>query len=234
MATRYWHGADAIGKRIRAGGDDTWSTIIGVVGSVRDLDAATAGMPHLYMSIPQAGGTRLSLAVRTAGDASTVIPAVRRVIAQIDPGIPLDSRRLTDIVDFSFAPRRLTELLLSGFAILAVTLAGIGIYGVMSLHVANRSREFGIRLAIGAAPGGLIRLVLGEGAMLAVAGVGVGVIAALIATRWIRSLLYDVSATDPFVFASLSLLLAAIALAACYMPARRAAKSDPLIALRSE
>jgi predicted permease len=235
MATRYWHGADAIGKRIRTGGDDVWYTVVGIVGSVRDLDAATAGMPHLYVSIPQAGGNRLSLALKTSGDAATVLPAVRRAISQIEPSIPLEGvRKLTDIVDFSFASRRLIKILLSGFALLAVTLAGVGIYGVMSLHVANRSREFGIRLAVGAEPSRLVGLVLGEGALLALAGVAVGVIGALIATRWIQSLLYDVSATDPVVFAVLPLTLALIALAACYLPARRAARSDPLIALRSE
>jgi predicted permease len=234
MATRYWHGSDAIGRRIRTGGDDIWYTIVGIVGSVRDLDAATAGMPHLYVSIPQAGGTRLSLAVKTR-EGTSVLPAVRRAISQIEPAIPLESvRTLTDVVDLSFASRRLVRILLSGFALLAVTLAGVGIYGVMSLHVANRSREFGIRLAVGAEPSRLIRLVLGEGALLATAGVVVGVIGSLVATRWIRSLLYDVSPTDPVVFAVLPMMLALIALAACYVPARRAAKSDPLQALRSE
>jgi predicted permease len=235
MATRYWHGADAIGKRIRTGGDDVWFTIVGVAASVRDLDAATAAMPHLYVSIPQAGGTHLSLAVRTSGDGSNVIPAVRRAISQVEPAIPLDGvRTLTDIVDTSFASRRLTKILLTSFALLAVVLAGVGVYGVMSLHVASRSREFGIRLAVGAEPSQLVRLVLSEGGMLALAGVGVGVIGALVTTRWIQSLLYGVSPTDPAVFATLSLTLALIALAACYVPARRAAKGDPLVVLRSE
>src|SRR5262249_16440667 len=97
MATRYWHGADAIGNRIRTGGDDIWYTIVGVVGSVRDLDAATAGMPHLYVSIPHAGANRLALAVKTSGDAASVVPAVRRAISQIEPAIPLEGvRKLTD------------------------------------------------------------------------------------------------------------------------------------------
>ena len=235
MATRYWHGADAIGKRIRSGGDDVWFTIVGIVANVRDVDAANAGMPHLYVSIPQAGGNRLSLAVLTSGESGTVIPGVRRAIAQIEPAIPTDGvRKLSDSVDLSFATRRLTKLLLTGFALLAVLLASVGIYGVMSLHVANRNREFGIRLAVGAEPVRLIRLILGEGALLALAGVSVGVVGALVATRWIQSLLFDVSATDPVVFAFLPLTLALVALAACYLPARRAAKSDPLLALRSE
>lgn len=235
LAKRYWTGAEALGKRIRVTGDTTWCTIVGIVGHTRDNDPANNPGPHMYVSLAQAGGSQLSLAVRTSGDAARVIPAVRSTIARLEPSIPLDGvRALSDVVDQSLATRRLTKLLLAGFALLAMTLASVGIYGVMSLHVANRSREFGIRLAIGAEPGQLIRLVLGEGALLAIAGVGVGVLGALGATRWIQSLLYDVSATDPLVFAVLPLMLAFVALAACYLPARRAAKSDPLIALRSE
>jgi putative ABC transport system permease protein len=124
--------------------------------------------------------------------------------------------------------------LLTAFAVLAVTLAAVGVYGVMSLHVANRTREFGIRMAVGAEPSALVRLVLREGALLAGAGVIVGVVGALGATRWLQSLLYDVSATDPIVFITLPLLLAGIAVVSCYVPARRAAKGDPLIVLRAD
>jgi predicted permease len=235
LAKRYWTGAAALGKRIRVTGDTSWATIIGIVGHTRDNDPASNPGPHMYVSLAQAGARLVSLAIRTNGDESRVIPAVRATIARIEPSIPLDGvRTLSSVVDQSLATRRLTKLLLAGFALLAMTLASVGIYGVMSLHVANRSREFGIRLAIGAEPGRLIRLVLGEGAVLAVVGVGVGILGALVATRWIQSLLYDVSATDPVVFALLPLTLAFVALAACYVPARRAAKSDPLAALRSE
>ncbi|MEP6495296.1 MAG: ABC transporter permease [bacterium] len=235
LAKRYWTGAAALGKRIRVTGDDTWFTIVGVVASARDLDAAATPLPHIYVSVSQAGGTRLSLAVRTAGDPRSVIAGVRRAITQVEPSIPLDGvRPLSGVVDQSLDTRRLTEILLGGFALLAVILAGVGIYGVMSLHVANRNREFGIRLAIGAEPFALVRLVLGEGALLAALGVGLGVGGALVATRWIGSLLYDVSATDPAVFVSLPLLLAAIAVASCYLPARRAAKSDPMQAMRAD
>ena len=115
-----------------------------------------------------------------------------------------------------------------------MALAGVGIYGVMSLHVANRTREFGIRMAIGAEPQALVRLVLREGASLAALGTIVGVLGALAVTRWIQSLLYDVSTTDPVIFVSLPLFLAAIAVASCYLPARRAAKGDPLAVLRSD
>jgi putative ABC transport system permease protein len=235
MASRYWKGAEALGKRIRTTGDTTWFTIVGVVGGVRDEDATRPLEPHLYNSLPQLGGNPLSLVIRTAGSPATVVASVRSAIAQLEPGIPFDGvRSFAEVVDQSFAARRLTELLLTAFAVLAVTLAAVGVYGVMSLHVANRTREFGIRMAIGAEPSALVRLVLREGAALAGAGMLVGVVAAFGATRWIQSLLYDVSATDPLVFVTLPLLLAAIAVLSCYLPARRAAKGDPLVVLRSD
>ena len=143
-------------------------------------------------------------------------------------------RSLSSIIDQTFATRRLTKLLLGGFALVGLILAAVGIYGVMSLHVANRGREFGIRLALGADPRALVRLVLGEGAVLAGLGVVLGIAGAIGATRWLATLLYDVSPTDPVVLVVLPLLLAAIALMACYVPARRAAKSDPLTVLRAD
>jgi len=235
LASRYWKGADALGKRIRTGGDTTWYTIVGVAGTVRDGDPALPPEPHLYESIPQVGGNPLSLAMRMNASSAGVIPSVRRAVAESEPGIPLDdAKTLNSIIDQTYATRRLTKLLLGGFALVALLLAAVGIYGVMSLHVANRSREFGIRLAIGAEPRTLVRLVLGEGALLAGLGVVLGIAGALAVTRSLASLLYDVSPTDPLVLLGLPLLLAGIALAACYLPARRAARSDPLIALRAD
>lgn len=235
LAKRYWKGTEALGKRIRTGGDTAWRTIVGVVGSVRDGDAALPPEPHLYRSIPQAGANRLALAVRTNGSPAPVIASVRRAVAEIEPSIPLDDvKSFSSIIDQSFATRRLTKLLLGGFALVGIVLAAVGIYGVMTLHVANRAREFGIRLAIGAAPRAVVRLVLGEGALLAALGVALGIGGAILLTRWIASLLYEVSPTDPVVLVSLPLMLGAIALAACYIPARRAAKSDPLAVLRAD
>jgi putative ABC transport system permease protein len=235
LANRYWKGADALGKRIRTGGDTTWYTIIGVAGAVRENDAALPPEPHLYNSLPQLGGNPLALAIRTNGSSAGVIAAARRILAETEPGIPLDDvKSLDSVIDQTFSTRRLTKLLLSGFAFVALLLAAVGIYGVMSLHVAHRSREFGIRLAIGADPRALVRLVLGEGAVLAVVGVVLGIIGAVAATRSLASLLYDVSPTDPAVLLGVPLLLAGIALAACYIPARRAARSDPLKVLRAD
>jgi putative ABC transport system permease protein len=234
LANRYWKGADALGKRIHTGGDTTWCTIIGVAGTVRDGDPALPPEPHLYESIPQVGGNPLALVIRT-NKSTGATPAVRHAVAELEPGIPVDDvKTLNSIVDQTFATRRLTKLLLGGFAMVALLLAAVGIYGVMSLHVANRRREFGIRLAIGADPRALVRLILGEGAILAALGVVLGIGGAILVTRSLASLLYDVSPTDPVVLLALPLLLAVIALAACYLPARRAARSDPLIALRAD
>jgi putative ABC transport system permease protein len=235
LANRYWNGAEALGKRVRVTGDTTWFTIIGVVGTIRDGDPALPPEPHLYVSIPQVGAPQLSLAIRTITSNASVIPTVRRTLAEANPGIPLDDvKTLTSIIDQTYATRRLTKLLLGGFALVALLLAVVGIYGVMSLHVANRSREFGIRLAIGADPRALVTLVLGEGAVLAGVGVALGIVGALAVTRSLASLLYDVSPTDPTVLIALPLLLAGVALVACYVPARRAARSDPLSALRAD
>jgi predicted permease len=234
LASRYWRGAEALGKRIRVTGDTAWFTIIGVAGAVREEDATLPPRPHLYVSIPQVGGNRLSLAVRAGGSAA-VIDRVRRAITEVEPSIPLDDvRSLSGIVDETYAARRLTKILLGGFALVGLILAAVGIYGVMSISVANRGREFGIRLAVGAGPRALVRLVLVEGAVLAGLGVVLGIAGAVMVTRWLASLLYEVSPTDPVVLVALPLGLAAIALAACYVPARRAASSDPLTVLRAD
>ena len=237
LADRYWKGAEALGKRIRTGGDTTWFTIVGVTAAIRDGDPALPPEPHMYTSIPQTGGNPLSLAIRTNGGGPTagVIGAARRAVAEVEPQIPLDDvKSLSSIIDQSIATRRLTRMLLGGFALVALLLAAVGIYGVMSLHVANRSREFGIRLAIGADPRALVRLVLREGALLAVLGVAIGIGGAVAVSQSLASLLYDVSPTDPAVLLGLPLLLATVALMACYLPARRAAKSDPLTVLRAD
>ena len=235
LAQRYWTGADALGKRIRTTGDTTWYTIIGVAGPIRDDDATLPPAPHMYESLPQVGGSPLTLTLRTNGSTASVLPAVRRVIAEVEPSLPLDDvQTLSAVIDQTFAARRLTKLLLGGFALVGLILAAVGIYGVMSLHVANRGREFGIRLAVGSDPRALLRLVLGEGAVLAGAGVLIGVGAAIAMTRWLSSLLYDVSPTDPVVLVTLPAVLGIVALTACWMPARRAARSDPLAVLRSD
>ena len=235
FASLYWKGADALGKRMRLTGDTTWMTIVGVVGSVRDEDVAAEPRPHCYLPYAQWPNNWASLIVRSGGDQRAASAAIAGAIREFESGIPLDDiRPLTNAVSAALDNRRMTERLLGGFAALAVLLASVGIYGVMALYVANRQREFGIRLAIGAEPRSLVRLVLSEGFALAVIGVALGLVGALGATRWLRTLLYEVSPTDPVVFATLAIGLLGVAVASCYAPARRAAKADPLVALRAE
>lgn len=235
LARRYWKGGDAVGKRIRLTGDTTWRTIVGVAGSIRDEDVAIESKPHEYTPFAQTPDPRPMLAIRTQGDPRLVIAAVRRAVAEVEPGIPLDNvRPLESWISRALDTRRMTEILLIGFGMLAALLASVGIFGVMSLYVTNRYREFGIRLAVGAEPRNLVRLVLREGATLTVAGLVIGIGGALLATRWIGTLLYEVSPTDPIVFALLPLALGSVAVASCYLPARRAARSDPLTVLRAD
>ncbi|HEX3868037.1 MAG TPA: ABC transporter permease [Gemmatimonadaceae bacterium] len=235
LAHRYWHGVDALGKLIRTTGDTTWMTIVGVTGSVRDQDAASPPRPHMYFPYAQTGGSNPTLAIRTSGAPAATIGSVRAALSRLEPELPLDDvQPLTTWVSRALDDRRITELLLAGFATLAALLTGVGIYGVMSLYVANRQREFGIRLAVGAEPVRLLRAVLREGLGLALAGVAIGIVGGFATTRWIRSLLYEVKPNDPVVFTLLGLALLAIAAASCYLPARRAAKSDPLSALRAD
>jgi predicted permease len=235
LALRYWPDGNGVGKRLRLTGDTTWLTIVGVAASVRDEDAATEARPHMYAPVTQAATSHPLLVLRTTGDPGPALAAARRIIHRLEPGVPLDNARpLTDYLGRALATRRMMEILLGAFAVLAVTLAAVGIYGVMSLYVANRTREFGIRMAVGAEPLAVMRLVMWEGTALAIAGIVIGVGGAMFATRWLGSLLYDVSARDPLVFVSLPLVLLAVAAASCYVPARRAAKSDPLVAIRAD
>jgi len=235
FAKRFWKGREAIGHRMRFTGDTTWRTIIGVVGSVRDQDAAQEGLPHAYTPFAQEPTERPVLAMTTTGDVSSVLVEVRRAVAELEPGAPVANVRvLSDGVSQALANRRMTEILLTAFALLALLLAAVGIYGVMILYVTNRTREFGIRIAIGAEPSRVVRLVLREGTLLGLAGVAIGVVGALFATRWLGSLLYEVSPTDPTVFAGLAIALLAVAVGSCYRPAKRAASADPMLALRGD
>lgn len=235
LARRYWAGADAIGKRMRFTGDTTWRTIVGVVASVRDQDVIAEPLPHAYQPYTQAPGLRPSLAIRIVGDPAPVVAQLRRIVKELEPETPITGvQPLADSIGQALDNRRLTEMLLVGFALIAAGLAAVGIYGVMALYVANRNREFGIRLAVGARPGGLVRLVLGQGLLLAAAGLVMGVAAGLVVTRSLGSLLYDVSPTDPGVYAAIAVALFAAAALSCFAPARRAARADPLAALRAD
>jgi putative ABC transport system permease protein len=235
LAEKYWPDGQAAGHRIRSTGDDTWMTIVGVVNGVKDQNLAEDMKPHLYFPHGQDQELRMYLVIRTAGSPLTVVPAVRDKIRGLDPDIPVYAvRPLTDALGETLNRQKFIDGLLTMFAVLALVLAVIGIYGVISAYVTNRTREFGIRMALGAQAGDVLYLVLKQGVLLILSGIVAGLIGAFVLTKSIASLLYNVSVTDTAVFIFLPLLLLLVALTACYLPARRAARSDPSAALRYE
>jgi putative ABC transport system permease protein len=235
LARRYWPAGDAVGKRIETTGDLQWMTIVGVVGGIKQTSLAEEKQPHIYMPMAQYPAPRAAFVVRTDGPPNAAISTFRAAVRQVDPDMPLYMvRSMTEIISQTLSTQRLTNILLTAFAILALTLAAVGIYSTMSLYVGSRTKEFGIKLALGAQPSALRRRVMRQGFLLTGAGVLVGIAGALVLTRTIRSLLFEVSATDPLVFTAVPLLLVVVSLIACYTPARRATQVDPLIALRNE
>jgi len=237
LARRVFAGADPIGKRLTVWRDEKFAReIIGVVGDVKSsrLDAETSA--QIYVPYAQdAGWGGLSLAVRTTGEPETLTAAVRGAVLSIDKNQPVyDIKTMDDVLSASVANNRLVVLLFGLFALLALLLATVGIYGVMSYSVAQRTHEIGIRMALGAQPSDVLRLILRQGLALTLAGVGLGLAGSFALSRLLASQLFGVSATDPVTFGALSLLLTAVALVACYIPTRRAMKVDPMVALRNE
>jgi putative ABC transport system permease protein len=235
LARRFWPAGDAIGKRIETTGDREWMTIVGIVGGIKHIELSEEKQPHIYMPLAQGPSLRASLVVRTNGSPAAALPGFRAAIRRVDPDMPLYMvRSMTELIGNTLSTQRLTNILLGGFALLALLLAAVGIYSTMSLYVSSRTKEFGIRLALGAQPARLRLSVLGQAMLLTAIGVVVGIAGALVLTRTIRSLLFEVSATDPLVFTVIPLLLVLVSLLACYTPARRATKVNPLTALRYE
>ena len=242
LAERFWPNGDALGKRIRLGAGqrmpgavEPWLTIIGVVGDVRDtgLDAE----PDLVTYEPHAkrAWSVMTLVVRTHADSASVAPALRDELRKAEPQIMFERvSTMAGLIHDSVAPQRMNLALLAAFAAAALLLAVVGVYGVVSYLVTLRTREIGIRIALGAQVRDVLRLVLGQGTSLVVTGVAIGLVSSLAVTRLLTKMLYGVSPTDWATFASVSLLLAAAALAACLVPAARAAKIDPVIAIRRE
>ena len=238
MARAFYGNQSPIGHRIREdSGDDSWCTIVGVAADVKNggIDKPTG--TELYFPYSQvAGGIRgLFLAIKTSGDPRRVLPAVRRQVVDLDPSLPVAQVRLMEdvIASANSRPRFLT-VLLGLFSFIALALAAVGIYGVMAFMVARRTREFGIRMAIGAVPADVLRLVLGQGMRIGLVGVALGAFGAFILTRFMRQLLFDVQSFDPLTFAATATLLTLVIAAACYIPARRATRVDPMVALRYE
>jgi putative ABC transport system permease protein len=239
MARRFWPGQDAVGKRIRWGG---WNppgglTIAGVVADVK-FSSLEADTPHtIYMPVFQIPRIRRDAVfiARTTTDPSSLAAAMRREISEVDADLPVyDVRTMNQVIAESVAQRRFTMALLAIFAFAALSLAALGLYGVLSYAVTQRTREIGIRMALGGRRLDALKLVVGEGMKMVMAGAGAGLIASLALTRLMKGLLFNVSASDPFTFAVAALLLTMVALLACWIPARRATKVDPMIALRCE
>jgi|HubBroStandDraft_6_1064221.scaffolds.fasta_scaffold06087_2 putative ABC transport system permease protein len=211
------------------------SEIIGVVGDVRQMGLDTPAEPTVYWPHPELVLSELTFVVRTANEPLALVSAVRNEIQQMDPEQPMGAVSTMDqLLAGTLSRSRFTMLLLGVFAAVALILACVGIYGVIAFSVTQRTQEFGIRMALGANRRDVFRLVLGQGTRLTLLGIGLGIVAAVIVTRLMATLLFGISATDPLTFASVALLLALVALAACYIPARRATRVDPIVALRYE
>ena len=235
MARRYWQAEDPLGHRIRLTGNNPWRTIVGVVGDVHSKELKVEPGPEMFFPFQQSPFPVFSLMVRAVDDPKSLIGAVRSEIRGIDPDLPVSEiATMEELVTVSIAPQRLNTFLIGLFSALALTLAAIGIYGVMSYAVTQRTQEIGIRLALGAKPDDVLKLVVKQGMALVLIGIAVGLTASFGLTRLLKTLLFTVSPTDPLTFTVIPLSLTLVALFACYLPARRAAKVDPLIALRAE
>jgi putative ABC transport system permease protein len=195
----------------------------------------TPAEPTVYWPHPELVMSGMTVVVRTANDPLSLISGVRNELGQMDPEQPMASiATMDELLSGSLSRSRFTMLVLGLFAGLALVLASVGIYGVIAYGVAQRTQEFGIRIALGARRRDVLRLVLGQGTRLTLLGIGLGIIASLFVTRLLATFLYGVSPTDPFTFGAVALLLALVALVACYIPARRATRVDPMVALRYE
>jgi len=238
LARTFFPNENPIGRRLRVlrrGNQATASEIVGVVRDSKYLSLGEGPTPYLFLPYLQNPQPAMAMQVRTSGNPKDAIAVVRREVEALDPNLPpFNVMLLTENIDISLFPARLGALLLGVFGLLALSIATIGIYGVISYGVSERTREMGIRMALGARAGDVLRLVISQGMWLALIGITLGSALALLSTRVMKSYLYDVSTTDPLTFGGIALLLIGVALLACYIPARRATKVDPLVALRYE
>jgi predicted permease len=240
MAAQLWPGQDPLGKRIRTGGFDAtattpWMTVVGVVGRVKQDSLDSDPRMAMYFVHTQAPTRAMNVVVRSGADAAGLTAAVARQIRTLDPDLPLyNVRTMADRVDESLARRRFSMLLLTLFACVALGLAAIGVYGVIAYLVSQGTREVGIRMALGATPREILLLVVRQGLTVAVVGVAAGLVGAWAVTRFMESLLFGISSRDPLTFTVIAALLGLTALLASYVPARRAARIDPMVSLRAE
>jgi putative ABC transport system permease protein len=235
---KYWPGEDPLGKRIKRGRPESknpWLTIVGTVGSANQLSLREDTQPEIYVPYLQNTSRTFTLAARTSSDPRTLAGSIRKEVWAIDKELPVSNMKLMDeLISNSVAQPRFYVILLSVFAGLALILAAVGVYGVMSYSVTLRTRDIGIRMALGAKPVDIFKHVIGQALMLGLIGLGIGIILAIASTRLMSSLLYGINATDPVTLGATSLVLLAVALLASYIPARRATKVDPMVTLRYE
>jgi putative ABC transport system permease protein len=241
MARKFWPNEDTLGKRFRlnlGSGNFRLFQIVGVVGDVRQMGLAEASKEEMYFPYWQSQGNYMmprDLVVRTNGDPVSLAGGVRQAVLSVAADQPLSSvMTMDDIVDHAMGQRRIQTVLLSGLAVLALTLACVGIYGVMAYMVTQENHEIGVRVALGAEPRNILHLILGRASKLTGIGASIGITAALVVTRFMNTLLFGVSPLDPLTFAAVAFVLTSVALVASYLPARRAMRIDPMIALRCE
>lgn len=237
MAQRIFPNEDPIGKRIRFSDDPKvpWAQVVGVVGDIKHEGLDAKPFMETYLPVPQSPRPLMAVMIRTTNDPTNLVSAARNSVLEVDRDQPVyDIKTMEQRLSESIASRRLSMVLFTSFAGLALLLAAVGVYSVMSYSVNRRTHEMGIRMALGARALDVLKLVVWQGMTLALIGIAIGVFAALLLTRLMTGLLYGVSATDPFIFAGVALVLIIIALLACLIPARRATKVDPMIALRYE
>jgi len=234
MARNFWPNGDPLGKRFKLEGPN-WITVAGVIANVRTESPEEASIPQVYLSIYQRPAKDLAMFLRGQLDPGAMEAEVRRQVQSINAELPVfHAERLDDVLSDALSARRFSLEMVGMFALTALLLAGLGIYGTISYVVGEQTREIGIRLALGASRAAILAMVLGQGFRLALAGAGVGLVGALIVSRLMMGLLYGVSAADPATFVTVTILLTMVALAACYIPARRAMRIDALAALRHE
>jgi putative ABC transport system permease protein len=239
LASRYWPHETALGHRIAMSGRiPTWRTVIGVVKDMRERGFELEMKPGVYIpyaQFPETWAQPENIVVRAKGDPTALAGAVRRVIAGVDPEQPVAAvRTMDEILDRDVEDRTQHMTLLGAFAALALLLASIGLYGVLSYAVTQRSREIGLRMALGATARSVLGMVVGRGLALTATGLVLGLALAAAATRAMKTMLYGVDAVDPATFAQVAALLCAIAVLACWIPARRASRVDPIVVLREE
>jgi putative ABC transport system permease protein len=241
LARRAWPGESAIGKKLEVellsnkDNPRVFAIVVGVVAHLRVHDLTRNVREQIFIPQPQEPFRGVGVVLKTAGDPGGIIKQVEQQMRALDPGMAVRNLKpLEGYIDDAQAPMRFNLILIAIFGAIALTLASVGLYSVMAYSVTQRSHELGIRIAVGASPRDILRLVLGQGVRLTLIGAALGLVASLLVTRALASLLFGVSATDPITFIAVPVVLALVAMLACYLPARRAMRVDPIIALRYE